>query len=101
MRTKGKSGHFATEQLSLSIQNGDLFVDTNQDSWDDWGQPGVGIDTTYFLKSLDGFMVPSDTKGGMIPLLEARDSDNKTIRERIQEYGKVQSAKYTAHLKSK
>jgi len=111
MKTKGKSGHFATEQLSLAIQNGDLFVDVAGatdsqgnpigDSWDDWGQVGVGIDTTYFLKSLDGFMVPSDDKGGMIPLLEARDSDDKTIRQRIQEYGKKQSALYTAHLKAK
>ena len=99
MTSKGKSGKFATEQLSLSIQNGDLFVDTNQDSWDDWGQAGVGIDTTYFLKSLDGMMVP-DGNGGMISLLDAKDSGQITIRQRIQEYGKKQSALYTAHLKA-
>ena len=99
MTGKGKSGKFATEQLSLSIQNGDLFIDTNQDSWDDWGQAGVGIDTTYFLKSLDGMMVP-DGNGGMISLLDAKDSGQMTIRQRIQEYGKKQSALYTAHLKA-
>ena len=100
MTTKGKSGHFATEQLSLSIQNGDLFVDTNKDSWDDWGQVGVGIDTTYFLKALDGMMVP-DGNGGMINLLDAKDSKQMTIRQRIQEYGNKQSALYTTYLKAK
>ena len=110
MITKGKSGKFATEQLSLSIQNGDLFVDVAGatdsqgnpigDSWNDWGQAGVGIDASYFLKSLDGMMVP-DGNGGMINQLEAKDSKGITIRERIQEYGKKQSALYTAHLKAK
>ena len=99
MTDRGYSGRYATEQLSLSIQNGDLFVDTDQDSWDDWGQPGVGIDASYFLKALDGMMVP-DGNGNMINLLDARDSERISIRDRIQEYGKVQSAKYTAYLKA-
>lgn len=99
MTTKGMSGHFATEQLSLSIQNGDLFVDTDKDQWDDWGQPGVGIDASYLLKSLDGMLVP-DGNGGMINLLEAKDSGGITIRDRIREYENKQSAKYTAHLKA-
>ena len=109
MTDRGYSGRYATEQLSLSIQNGDLFADVAGgtdskgnpigDSWDDWGQPGVGIDASYFLKSLDGMKVP-DGNGGMINLLDARDSENISIRDRIQEYGKVQSAKYTAYLKA-
>jgi murein DD-endopeptidase MepM/ murein hydrolase activator NlpD len=97
MNDRGKSGRFATEQLSLSIQNGDLFVDTNQDSWDDWAQAGVGIDASYFLKSLDGMKV-IDEKGEMINLLDARDSAGISIRDRIREYGKKQSALYTAHI---
>ena len=100
MTDRGYSGRFATEQLSKSIQNGDLFVDTDKDTWDDFGQSGVGISASYLLKSLDGMMVP-DGNGKMINLLDARDSESISIRDRIKDYEKVQSAKYTAHIKAK
>ncbi len=100
MNNKGRTGPYATNELSLAIQNGLLLGDANNDGWDDIGQPGVGIDASLILKALDGFMV-DDGAGGKIAILEAKDVEGKTIKERILKAQSEATSYYTQMVKAK
>ena len=100
MNNKGRTGPYATNELSLAIQNGLLLGDANKDGWDDIGQPGVGLDASLILKALDGYMV-DDGAGGKIAILDAKDAEGKTIRDRIIKAQSEATSFYTQMVKAK